>query len=643
MMMLGKLKLAILATVVALTAGVALYAMLGEQPQGSRSGSRGSLPTREQASSAGALELDASSGTALVRGGTPVWIAAPGEVDPGAQLGFAVSLPAAPAGFDDARLRLSAWNVAAEQPREVAVSDLTLRGDDLRRGRREFRVRMPVQATGKTLLRFTVTEPDGEPAAPSTAVAVSGLTISNHQPATSGSAESDAGSPRRPPNILIYVIDALRPDHLGCYGYGQRTSPHIDRLAAGAVVFRQAYSVSSWTRPAAASLMTGLLPSGHGVQSRQDVLGERYETIGEMLRARGYGTACVTTNGNMGSEFGFDQGWDRFVMLPGREASNGEYEHVRSGELTRKAIDVLDDLRSSGKPWLMLAWAVDPHLPYTPPAAERALFAPKAPPGQLTGDLRTARLANGGRIPITAADIEYMTALYDAEIRENDRSLGQLLDHLRRRGLFDNTLIIVLADHGEQLAEHRQFDHAHTLYEQEIRIPLVVKFPRARRVHGEVSVPVSMVDVVPTVMSAIGAPAPSLCAGEDLARIAAGDDARASTRDIVCELMVLGRQGPERAAIIGQGRWKLQGTFVRPVGSQGNRVAGVELYDLTVGEDRSVARAHPLVAKYYESRLGQIRTRQLAIASKRAGARIEGRAALKQETIRNLRALGYVQ
>ncbi|UCH34630.1 MAG: sulfatase [Armatimonadota bacterium] len=579
----------------------------------------------------------------LLREGTPLWAAPASRVSRGAILELVVALRDVSTAAEDALLRVSAWRVTDKRPQELLVSDIRLHDEELRRKRRRaLSLRIPKEAAGKILLRFALMDAGNEPDAQSGTVAIGGLKMLNPQPAAQSETKRPAARRRRPPNVLIYVIDALRPDHLGCYGYGRPTSPSIDELASAGVVFERAYSTSTWTRPAAASLLTGLWPSGHRTVTRPDVLSETAVTMAELLRARGYATGYVTTNGNTGAEFGFGQGWDHYLVMLARELPGGEVEVVRSAEATSRAVEILDEMIDTGKPWLLLAWTVDPHLPYTPLPRDRALFEAASPPGELNGNLKSARLANGGRLPVTPQDVDYMIRLYDAHVRENDRSFGELLEHLRKRELFDDTLIIVLSDHGEQLWEHRQFGHAHTLFEEELRIPLIVKFARAGGGGTTVATPVSIVDVLPTVLAAIGAPAPPICAGENLASIMAGDDERANSREIVCELIVERGKAPDAAAIIGEGRWKLEATFRPPGQPRADQAAQIRLYDLAEGERRNVAPMRPLLANYYQLRLAQILNRQLAIATRRGAAPPQEGPKLKQETRDNLRALGYV-
>lgn len=639
-----RLKLtALVAVIVAATGSLALYTALARRSDGGGSRALSASWDRFQPPVVGAWKDDpAAGGTALVRGDTPLWIAAPGAVDPGARVEFGVTVPDRTDVPRDSRLRVSAWSVAREHPHECIVSDVVVDGRARNReGHRAFRLQMPPEATGNVLLRFALVASDGQRDTRIDHVAISDLRILHPQPTTAARTAQRAAA-GRPPNILIYVIDALRPDHLGCYGYDRPTSPNIDRLASAGVVFRQAYSTSAWTRPAAASLITGLLSSGTGVRTQRDVLAGAYETLGELLRAHGYATACMSVNGHLASELGFDQGWDHHVVFHPRQLPNGEQDILRSGELTRRAIAVLHDLAAAGRPWCMLLWSADPHMPYTPAAPDRSLFVHGPAPGRVTGDERSTGLANARQIPVTPADAEYMGALYDAEIRGNDRSLGRVLEYLHRQNLFDNTLIIVLSDHGEQFFEHRQFGHAHTLYEPEIRIPLIAKFPWARGAHTESSVPVSIVDVLPTAMAAIGAPAPPLCAGQDLARLASAGDWARTTREIACELTPDGLPGFGYAAVIGAGRWKLLGTLPQLTGGRAAPLTGMQLFDLDVSEVHSVAGTNPLLVRYYQSRLTQMLNEQLAIASKRGAAR-PARVELKPETRENLRALGYIQ
>lgn len=291
------------------------------------------------------------------------------------------------------------------------------------------------------------------------------------------------------PDILLITIDTLSFRDVGHLG-GSDSTPHLDRLAAGAAVFDRAYSTSSWTAPAVASQLTGLFPSKHGVRRLFQRIPESVRTLSEELLAAGYSTAGVITNYQLRAEFGFAQGFeswdDRYV----------DYDESSSRQVTDAAIDWLRR-RPKGKPFFLYLHYMDPHFPYL----EQAGFGP--PPGHrgpLTSE--TTRRELEAMLPdLEPEDLEHWRDLYRGEVEFTDAQIGRLLDALDRMGL-DDVLIVVTSDHGEEFFEHGWFEHTRTLYDEIARVVFLVRRPgfEGRRV----STPVSLVDVAPTILDVAG-------------------------------------------------------------------------------------------------------------------------------------------
>ena len=293
------------------------------------------------------------------------------------------------------------------------------------------------------------------------------------------------------PNVLLYVVDALRPDSLGCYGNEEVATPAIDGLAREGVLFENAFAQSSWTRPSITTILTGLYPGAHSVLGRQHRLAQNLTLLPEILRQRGYRTGFITTNPNVGSFFGFDQGWDTLQELYERRDEG----HVRSTELITRSDTVttaaIDWIGQAAQPFFLLILAVDPHWPYQPP--ERFDRYARAAPG----------------------DRERMRGLYHGEVAANDDSFGKLLAHLRDRKLYDDMVIVFTSDHGEEFWEHDERGHGKALYEESIRIPLVIRAPS----FGEgqrIDRPVQSVDIMPTLLTLAGLPIPSPMDGQPI-------------------------------------------------------------------------------------------------------------------------------
>lgn len=311
-------------------------------------------------------------------------------------------------------------------------------------------------------------------------------------------------SGRRPPNVIVYLVDTLRADHLGCYGYGKPVSPHADAFAKEATLFESVVAQAPWTRPAVASILTGVWPKTHGVNGRQDALSHQALTLAEMLQSRGYHTAGFATNGNVAKAFGFAQGFDTYELLPrSRQASRF---------VTERAARWLDE--NPDRPFFLYLHTVDPHSPYRPEPEFRARFAPAVPNDGTGGHPWLGRLQHGS-LRATRTEIDNALALYDAEIAQNDASFGALIELLRKRGLWDNTAVVFLSDHGEEFHDHGGWEHGKTLYSEMLHVPLIVRLPglgEGRRI-GEVA---QQIDLVPTLLAWLGMPLPPHLEGRDL-------------------------------------------------------------------------------------------------------------------------------
>jgi arylsulfatase A-like enzyme len=308
-------------------------------------------------------------------------------------------------------------------------------------------------------------------------------------PVLLGGCDASARRPRdaacRGCSVLLVSFDTVRADHVGAYGYTRPTSPNIDALAARSVVFRNAISQSSWTRPAHASILTALYPSEHGMvaMSRATMLPSGVRTLPAVLSERGYATAAFTGGGNMSAHFGFDSGFDRYESLGRRfDESLDEVE---------KWIAARD-----GAPFFLLLHGYDAHKPYrsAPEDREALGLAPDRP------RVGIQRACGEGRRP---ADLEDHMAEYDAAIRHGDRGIGKSLDLLARLGRADDTVVVLTSDHGEEFLEHGGCFHVRTLYREIVHVPLLIAVPGvpARTVEGLVPASVS---IAPTILDVVG-------------------------------------------------------------------------------------------------------------------------------------------
>lgn len=328
-----------------------------------------------------------------------------------------------------------------------------------------------------------------------------------------------APRPGAPTRVLLVTCDTLRPDHLSLYGHARPTSPRLDAFARDAIVFERAWSCAPHTAPALAALMTSRLPDEVGMAGGNRMLmPAQVETLAEILRARGVATGAVVSNwalraarpedGDVGLAQGFDRYDDRMETL---ETNRRHFE--RLAPATTDAALALVDALPTGRPAFVWVHYQDPHGPYTPPAADRTLFA-RDDPGETRIPIGTTQSGLRQIPAYQALDGETRVGVYldryDAEIHFFDRELGRLLDGLGARGWLDGALVLFTADHGESLGERDLwFCHETHVFAEQVAVPLVLRPPggvpggprRSRDL-------VSHLDVLPTVLAAFGIAAP---------------------------------------------------------------------------------------------------------------------------------------
>ena len=324
---------------------------------------------------------------------------------------------------------------------------------------------------------------------------------------------------RNPPNIVLIVVDTLRRDHVGCYGYGPPTTPTIDRLARDGARFDQMIATSSWTVPSVMSLFTGLPPTLHRTNFSSK-LPASLTTLAAELRARGYQTAGVSPNPSTRPGFGFGTGFDLYQddaaiieRDPNILVNRGKVMTIRdvstSAITTTMAVEWLEQKREKNAPFFLFALYLDPHADYTPPPPNDTFFDPGYK-GMVDGHMYSAPLDR------TEREKTHVKALYDGEVRTADEQIGRLLKKLEELGLMDNTLVMLTADHGEEFWDHGKTLHGHTLYDELIRVPCIVRWPASVEAGAVIPDQVSGVSVMPTLLEAAGAHIPVQCQGPSL-------------------------------------------------------------------------------------------------------------------------------
>lgn len=380
-----------------------------------------------------------------------------------------------------------------------------------------------------------------------------------------------------PPNVLIYMVDTLRADHLGCYGYARPTSPNIDRFADEATLFSGMSAQTSWTRPAVASLFTGLYPQVHGTNRREDALPESAAVLPEIFHDLGWETAAVVTNGNVGKKFGFARGFEVFNRL--LERAQTLEVHQLSDKVNEAAFQWLEN-RERDRPFLLYLHTSDPHGPYTPRSPYRERFAPSVS-DPLAGS--NDRIAQIGRAEdgLDTAAVDELRDLYDGEIAFNDAAFGDLIAKLQELDLYDSTVIVLLSDHGEEFGEHQWLAHGKTLFDELLRVPLIIRFPDGRGQSAVIADTVRQIDVLPTLLDYVGIAAPAAVQGRSLLPLVAGSPA-APEADASYAYLDIDGHHLESVAVSGHKLIKVFG--------ERDQTSRVELFDLVVDAGELVDR-----------------------------------------------------
>jgi len=429
-------------------------------------------------------------------------------------------------------------------------------------------------------------------------------------------------SAERPPDVIVYLVDTLRADHLGCYGYPRATSPQIDAFAAESVLFEDAVAQSAWTRPAVTSLLTGLDPHSHGVQERLDGLPESFDTLPEILRREDYQTAAFVSSAVITSKFGFDQGFDTFRQ---RVKETIEPERPTSEWVNEEALRWLER-RDPDRPFFLFLHTLDPHMPYRPPEPFRRRLAPDADPR--AGGVEEVVALRDGLRPTTARDRKEIPALYDAEIAGNDAAFGRLVAELRARGLYEPLLLVFVSDHGEELFDHGGWEHGATLYQELVHVPLLLKLPQGVGAGRRIGETVRQVDVLPTTLDVLGiGEIPHGIQGRSVLSLLQAPSHRPPAA--FSSLDLDGRR--IESAVLGDR--KLIHTLAHD-----RKPIGLELYDLASdpGEKRNLAAADPDAVRGLSWLIAQ---RARAGAPRKAAPPV----ALDPELEEELRALGYLR
>jgi arylsulfatase A-like enzyme len=451
-----------------------------------------------------------------------------------------------------------------------------------------------------------------------------GMTTAKPVPSQPGTAQG--------PSVILIIADTLRADHIGAYGSKATKTPGMDRLARDGVVFENSFANSTWTRPSVATILTSLYPSSHKVMYKTDLLPDPVETIAETMKGAGYRTVGYVTNINVAPSFHFEQGFQEYYYLTpefffGATDSGSKLSFYSGMRLVRERFFAKDkwvqhyyqdaqtvnggalpwlDRNASG-PFFSLVHYMDPHdpyfeIPYNGVAVAR-VDTPNPDPSQRD------RLAD-----LYASNVEYL-----------DRFIGNLIEALKASGHYDDTAIALVADHGEEFYEHKGWWHGTTLYDEESRVPIIVKLPKNAKAGTRVKAPAQLLDVAPTLLAAVGMTSPEAMQGRDL------------FSDTPAPAALFQEEDHEGNVLhsIRTDRWKLI------VANEGNPrgLAPVELYDMTADpkETKNVAAEHADVVEKLKADLETLKV----MAASKAVTGTSG--AVDAATAEKLRSLGYLK
>lgn len=448
------------------------------------------------------------------------------------------------------------------------------------------------------------------------------------------------------PNVVIFAIDTLRADHVSCLGKQDIATPHMDALAKDGILFSHAHATAPWTLPSFASVITGLIPYRHGALGDKDQrLSEQIETLAVHLAKSGYRTRAWVTIQFLGKAFGMDRGYEQFEHFEHSDKDSA----YQANQVTQGAIQWFDSVRkndleprqpvSQKQPFFAFLHYFDVHAPYTPPAPFDRMYykgdahAPGLSPltDLLFSSKNRAEPVGDNKDMYNwlqdVTDIQYPIKQYAAGVSYVDYHIGKVVDALKQLGLYDNTLIVLLADHGEHLTEHDIYFTHKEPFQETLRIPLIWKMPNQHHASTIVQQPVSLVDVMPTILEICDCNVPKDLDGRSLVGALQGGKC---VRPFVVAEFGAGEHDFSKALI--QWPWKLM--LFKKDSSYDYR-----LYHLKKdpGELTNLIAAKTQIAKAMKHALWTVFSKDTPIMEARNARRVE----LDNKTLQELESLGY--
>jgi arylsulfatase A-like enzyme len=483
--------------------------------------------------------------------------------------------------------------------------------------------------------------------------------------------EASRGAPGTRPNVVMIVVDTLRRDRVSAHGYPRATTPAIDRIAEEGTLFERATTTETWTLPAHASLFTGLYPREHQAHIEHPVLDARHRTLAERLQEAGYSTAGYSANPWVSSVAGLDQGFGELRYL-GVETTTGFLflslvrarllaSDLGSREVTDATLRFLDGAASEDRPFFLFANYMEAHEPYgTFPEPYFSTYLDEPLPRDIgqewvrdtirfqclsctpDAELEAQGLVcSDGRWRISRERLEQEVALYDAGVLYVDHQIGRVYERLRELGLLDDTMIVVTSDHGESLGERGQMGHGAFLYQSVLEVPLVIRYPKLFPEGSRILEPVSLVDVLPTVLDAVELGVSTDVSGRSLVPGRSSSDrvgvlaeyvpyatdrvSRATSRWLDCDFSAVGRVSVSLQIGTVKLIWNADGRH--------------ELFHL----DSSPREEDDRFGRDPELDRTMMAALEVRLSALQSGSPVAPAPELDEETLRALRALGYVR
>jgi len=312
-------------------------------------------------------------------------------------------------------------------------------------------------------------------------------------------------SAKQAKNVVVVLIDTLRARSLRPFNPGTRVqTPVLDAIASEGAVFEATQAPENWTKPSTASLLTGLFPATHGAKTDAAMVPKSALLLPEALKAAGFATGSFIANGYVSDKFGFNQGWDYYTnYIRERKTTDAEFVFKDAADWVEK---------HKGERFFAYVHTIDPHVPYDPPAEYLKLYKKGDYAGPVSPRKTPDQLAEAKRVPprmtFNEADKQYLRDLYDGEVSYHDHYLGVFVERLKAMGVYDDTVFVITADHGEEFDEHGSWGHGHSVYQELLWIPYIVRLPGVVPAGTRISQTVSSMSVYPTVLDAAGVPQP---------------------------------------------------------------------------------------------------------------------------------------